>query len=238
MTMLFLSPLEKSKTERKIAVRFRLAETVKSEPGFVGLALFAQDEDGNEAMVTTPIEKVLAEKPEQALATIEKQLRKLGGTPFECAFVRVDLRESYFIPMSVLNGLRRGALEELAQQRLANYPRQTGGAIQNDAPYPTRELTFLGNVLNTRAADFYRRHGVVKIEPAAETGLDLTGRKVMTTRHCIKHQLGWCPKENKTVQIQGPLALIDEQGNRFPLRFNCARCEMEVYFQTLEEASE
>ena len=91
-------PLEKSQTERKIRVRFRLAETVKSEPGFVGLALFAQDEDGNEAMVTTPIEKMPAEKPEQALATIEKQLRKLGGTEFECAFVRIDLREVLLHP--------------------------------------------------------------------------------------------------------------------------------------------
>jgi hypothetical protein len=27
-----------------------------------------------------------------------------------------------------------------------------------------------------------------------------------------------------------PLALVDEQGNTYPLRFNCAMCEMEVYF--------
>jgi len=223
----FLSQLEKSQTERKIGVRFRLAATQ------TGLALFAQDEDGNESMATLACEKTPAEKPEQALATIDKQLRRLGGTEFDCTYIRVDLPEVYFIPMGTLNALRRAALEDLAQQRLVNFPRRLGGAVKNEAPYPAQELTFQGNVLNQTAAAFYRRHGVTKIEPAAESGLDLRARKVMTTRHCIKHQLGWCPKENKTVKLQEPLALVDEQGRTFPLRFNCAECQMEVYFLEL-----
>ena len=138
-------------------------------------------------------EKIAAEKPEQALETIEKQLRKLGGTEYECSFVRNDLPEPYFIPLATLNALRRGALEELTRQREDNYPRVEGGAVVNTTPFPTRELTFQGNVLNQKAEAFYRRHGVTKIEPAAESGLDMRGRKVMTTKHCIKHQLGWCP---------------------------------------------
>jgi len=223
----FLSQLEKSQTERKIGVRFRLAATQ------TGLALFAQDEDGKESMATLACEKTPAEKPEQALATIDKQLRRLGGTEFDCTYIRVDLPEVYFIPMGTLNALRRAALEDLAQQRLENFPRRLGGAVKNEAPYPVQELTFQGNVLNQTAAAFYRRHGVTKIEPAAESGLDLRARKVMTTRHCIKHQLGWCPKENKTVKLQEPLALVDEQGRTFPLRFNCAECQMEVYFLEL-----
>jgi putative protease len=223
----FLSQLEKSQTERKIGVRFRLAATQ------TGLALFAQDEDGNESMATLACEKTPAEKPEQALATIDKQLRRLGGTEFDCTYIRVDLPEVYFIPMGTLNALRRAALEDLAQQRLVNFPRRLGGAVKNEAPYPAQELTFQGNVLNQTAAAFYRRHGVTKIEPAAESGLDLRARKVMTTRHCIKHQLGWCPKENKTVKLQEPLALVDEQGRTFPLRFNCVECQMEVYFLEL-----
>lgn len=223
----FLSQLEKSQTERKIGVRFRLAATQ------TGLALFAQDEDGKESMATLACEKTPAEKPEQALATIDKQLRRLGGTEFDCTYIRVDLPEVYFIPMGTLNALRRAALEDLAQQRLENFPRRLGGAVKNEAPYPVQELTFQGNVLNQTAAAFYRRHGVTKIEPAAESGLDLRARKVMTTRHCIKHQLGWCPKENKTVKLQEPLALVDEQGRTFPLRFNCVECQMEVYFLEL-----
>jgi 23S rRNA 5-hydroxycytidine C2501 synthase len=236
----FLSALENSKTERKIGVRFRLAAALK------GLALFVQDEDGCEAMVVQEMEKNRAEKPEQALATIQKQLQKLGGTEFECTFVRVDLPEAYFIPVSVLNAMRREVLDELTQQRAENYPRKRGGAVKNDVPFPEQELTFQGNVLNQRAAAFYRRHGVTKIEPALEaqplnsSGVSMYGRKVMTTRHCIKHQLGWCNRyggkaENGGIAIQEPLALVDEQGNHYPLRFNCVRCEMEVYYRSIEE---
>lgn len=225
----FLTALEKSQTARKIRVRFRLAETLN------GLALFIQDEDGHEAMVTVEMEKTPAEKPEQALATIERQLLKLGGTDFNGDFVRIDLDAPYFIPMATLNALRRDALEALARQRLENFPRQRGGAIQNNTPYPVTALTYLGNVLNQKARAFYQRHGVTEIQPAAESGLDMRGRKVMTTRHCVKHQLGACLKEKGSNRLQEPLALVDEQGNRYPLRFNCTRCEMEVYFQSIED---
>lgn len=226
----FRTALEKSKTARKITVRFRLAETA------TGLALFAQDEDGNEAMFALPMDKIPAEKPEQALAAIEKQLVRLGGTDFEAAFVRIDLAEPLFIPLSTLNALRRGALEQLAQEREANYPRQTGGAVQNNTAFPEKTLTYQGNVLNQKARAFYQRHGVETIEPAAESGLDLRGLKVMTTKHCIKHQMGWCsryPSKDTASDtgLEEPLALVDEQGHRFSLRFNCKACEMEIYFE-------
>jgi len=224
----FLNTLEKSKTERKIAVRFRLAPTRD------GLALFAQDGDGNEGMFAIPLEHEVSEKPERAAAAIETQLRKLGGIEFECTFVRNDLPEAWHIPWGALNALRRGALEELMQDRLRNHPRQRGGARRNDAPYPLKTLGFEGNVLNAQARAFYARHGVTGIEPAAESGLDLSGRRVMTTKYCIKHQMGWCkthpnPKAPPSEPPAEPLALVDEHGARFPLRFRCAECVMEVY---------
>ena len=48
--------------------------------------------------------------------------------------------------------------------------------MKNDAPYPEKHLTYLGNVLNAKARAFYRRHGVETIEPAAESGVDLSGQ--------------------------------------------------------------
>ena len=227
---LFLGTLEKSKTERKIAVRFRLA------PSRDGLALFAQDGEGNEGMFALPLELVPAEKPEQAAEMIETQLRKLGGTEFDCAFIRSDLPEPCHIPLSALNALRRGALEDLAGDRLRNFKRQVGTILPNNAPYPVQTLNFEGNVLNAKARAFYQRHGVTSFEPGAESGLDLHGHKVMTTKHCIKHQMGWCktypnPKAPPSTPPEEPLALVDEHGQRFPLRFKCSECVMEVYFE-------
>jgi putative protease len=102
--------------------------------------------------------------------------------------------------------------------------RMKGGVVRNDIPFPERELSYLGNVLNRDAEAFYRRHGVGRIEPAAESGLQMSGRKVMTTRYCVKHQLGLCG-----YSLPEPLALIDEQGRRLELDFDCAECEMSVF---------
>ena len=48
-------------------------------------------------------------------ARIETQLRKTGGTPFEVTAAELDLTEDVFLPVSVVNALRREALDELEQ---------------------------------------------------------------------------------------------------------------------------
>jgi collagenase-like PrtC family protease len=212
----FLTRLKKATPQRLIGVGLTLRETPD------GLALSAVDEDGNSAEFAVQCEKAIAEKPEQALENARRQLAKTGGTEFACREVAIELAQPLFIPMSSLNALRRGAMEELSRVRSANRPVRTGGAVSNDAPYPVQTLTFEGNVLNKLAEAFYRRHGVTEIEPAAESGLDLSGRKVMTTKYCLRHQLGMCGQD-------APLTLVDAEGHRLEVRFDCARCGMEIW---------
>ena len=226
----FEATLQKSQTARKIAVRMRL------EPAPGGLSLLVEDEDGCRARCTMTCDFSPAEKPELVLANFEKQLRKLGGTDYECNSLEIALTETCFVPVAAINALRRGAIKSLTQARVASHPRLPGGILVNEVPYPQTTLSHEGNVLNKKALAFYQRHGVKSIEPAAEAGIDLRGRKVMTTKYCLRYEMGSCPKEHKgaaRVRLQEPLALVDEDGVRLPLRFNCARCEMEVYY--LEE---
>ena len=221
----FLRQVEKSQTERLIAVELILDET----PG--GFVLTAVDEDGNRAMSTLVADKVVAEKPAMALATVEKQLRKLGGTAFVCTQVDVAWQMTYFLPVGVLNDLRRAVLENLITARARNRPRHTSDIRKNDAPYPEKSLTYLGNVLNRQAEAFYRRHGVTEIKPAAESGeVDLRGQRVMRTRYCVLHQLGLCRREKGARPLAEPLSLVDDDGHSYPLRFDCAQCETEVFY--------
>ncbi|HWQ53458.1 MAG TPA: U32 family peptidase [Bryobacteraceae bacterium] len=218
----FLESVRNSRPVRRIAVILDLWPA----PG--GVSLSVVDEDGNRAeagLATTEA----AVKPEAALATIRRQLSKTGDTEFACTEIRVALDAVPFLPVSALNGLRREALQSLRAAREANRPRPAGGIVPNNAPHPETELTFLGNVLNGKADGFYRRHGVLRIEPAAESGLDLTGRKVMTARYCIKHQLGVCPRGGNAARHDEPLALIDTEGRRLELRFDCRRYEMQLW---------
>lgn len=214
----FLESVRRAEPQRSISVAFAL------RPGCVEV----RDEDGNTAQSALPAGQP-ARDPARAAETIRRQFEKTGGTEFRCTAVEVEPDAPPFLPVSALNALRRDMLDRLRAVRETNRPRPCGGAIANDVPFPERELSYLGNVLNRQAEAFYRRHGVTTIEPAAESGLDMTGRKVMTTRYCLKFELGWCPKEGSRQRPAEPLVLVDAEGHRLELRFDCRRCLMEVY---------
>lgn len=220
----YLRQLERAQPIRTIAVELVFEEAPN------GFILTAIDEDDNRASAALMVEKVRARKPELALATVEKQLRKTGGTAYECTGVTITWSIPYFLTVATLNELRRTALENLTAVRAQNRPRLTGEIHKGDVPYPEKQLTYLGNVLNRQAEAFYRRHGVTDIEPAAESGLDMRGRRVMRTRYCLLHQLGYCRRDKSVQHLTEPLSLIDEDGHRYSLRFDCAMCEMEVFY--------
>jgi len=88
----------------------------------------------------------------------------------------------------------------------------------------------MGNVLNVKAGAFYRRHGVQVIEPAAESGLDMSGRLVMTTKYCLRRQLKLCPGPSSKSSAE-PLILQDEDDRQYQLHFLCGPCGMEIFFE-------
>ncbi len=220
----FIQSVLKNEPERKIRVRMILG----SENG--RLCLKVEDEDGNRSEASLEAGGVPARNAESAESTIRKQLTSLGGTYFVCEGLELSVDPMPFAPVSEWNRLRREALSELDAVRSAFRPPSVPAPEPNGVPYPLKRLTFSSNVLNAKAADFYRRHGVETIEPAAESGLDMRGRKVMTTRYCLRAELGRCPGK----QPAGPSApawrLEDGDGRRFPVRFNCDACVMEIFF--------
>ena len=105
--------------------------------------------------------------------------------------------------------------------------------VGGDAPwrvstnYPETELSYLGNVTNALAAEFYRQHGVNEIEDGLEKSYSKqSGIKVMTTKHCIRYANGMCSKE--TGKKATPLILSNEKGT-FRLEFDCRNCQMNVF---------
>jgi len=195
--------------------------------GPTGLILHGIDEDGNEAQVAIPGSWQRAEKEEAARGTIRTQLAKLGKTIFACTEVRLETREVYFLPVSRLNAARRELVAQLLSVREGNRPRLAGKVSRNASPYPERHLSYRGNVLNARAEAFYRRHGVETIEPAAEAGLEMAGRLVMTAKLCLRRELGLCsgPRASK---VTPPWWLQDEDGRQYEVHFQCGSCGMEI----------
>ena len=213
--------LEKPSAERRIGVRLHLSET----PG--GFALTATDEDGHAATAEVAHDKQPAKTPERAEAALREALAKLGNTIFAADEVVVELSQPWFLPASVVNGLRREAIERLEAARLAAYQRPPRAApVDPPVPYPQDELTYLGNVFNGKAREFYARHGVSVIDDAYECNQETGAVSLMITRHCLRYSFNSCPKQVKGIRPD-PMTLMNGK-EKLTLRFDCRRCEMHV----------
>jgi putative protease len=219
----FLEVLRRSKNNRHIFITLELGETGR------GYRLVARDEDGISAEMTAETELESARDPEQAIRIARTCLTKSGGTPFVCREVLLTWQQPRFLPLSQLNGLRRDLLDALLEARLRAHPLVRVQRRPDDIPYPEKRLSYTGNVLNRRARAFYERHGVTEITPAAESGIDLHGQRVMTTRYCIRGELGLCKSKLQAGGFIEPLFLIDDQDQRLRLDFRCDACEMDLY---------
>lgn len=216
----FSKLLEKPSSERRIRVDMRLSECDE------GLRLALCDEQGVEAGVTLVCDKAPADNPERALQQARDQLAKLGNTAFVAREIELAFTTPLFIAASALNGLRRDGIAALEAARLASYRRPERRVPLRDATYPQHRLSYLGNVLNQAAEDFFREHGVERIAPAFEANQEEGEVMLMITRHCIRYSQNLCPKEVPGLKPE-PLEL--KMGKDiFRLRFDCKRCEMQV----------
>ncbi|MBI5240987.1 MAG: U32 family peptidase [Elusimicrobia bacterium] len=215
---LWLKALEGARIERRIKISLELAETEE------GLELRIEDEDGVKARASQRCGKPQPKDADGARQTMKRQLAKLGGTGFEPAKITLPAKP-LFVPVSVLNDLRRSAVAGLSAARLKSHPRGTRKPAQPGTVYPEGELGFEANVLNRLAEKFLRGHGVKSVKRALETGKVLKGTRVMVCRYCLRHALRSCGG-GKPVE---PLFLEDGTGARLRLQFDCENCLMEVY---------
>ncbi|AVZ79109.1 collagenase-like protease [Zoogloeaceae bacteirum Par-f-2] len=220
--------LEKKSAERRIGLSMRLIESAN------GLKLAVQDEDGHRASATLAHPFEPAKDPARAKAMLREQLGKLGNTIFYAQQIDIDLARAWFLPAAAVNALRRLAIERIEAVRAAAWqrlPRAT--AIEPPVPYPEDSLSYLANVFNHKARDFYARHGVKVIEAAFESHEELGEVSLMITKHCVRYSLSLCPKQTAGVTgVAGtiraePLVLVNGS-ERLTLRFDCKPCEMHV----------
>ncbi len=224
----FMRLLEKDSATRRIAVDMMLRETRD------GFALTVTDEDGFTAHAECVAEKQIAQNVEKAEATLRENLGKLGNTDFAVNSIRLETTQSWFVPASLINSLRRDAMEQLAEIRRMGYQRPPQRKpAEPPAIYPVDTLSYLANVYNHKARAFYERQGVKLIAAAYEANEELDEVPLMITKHCLRFSHGLCPKEAKgVIGVQGtvtaePMTLIS--GNdRYTLKFDCKPCEMHV----------
>lgn len=206
--------------ERKIGVNIVFEDTSN------GYLLTATDEDNISVFLEIKHTKELAKKDQAE--TIKNNLKKTGNTIFSVIDVQIVFSQPWFIPSSALSEWRRLLIEKLEDARKHSYQRDTFALQPTSHPFPLREITYLGNVMNKKSENFYIQHQATVIQPAFEKQ-SVDDVPLMFTRHCIKQSLGWCPKEGpKSHPYQEPFFLKYNNTN-LQLVFDCKLCEMKIF---------
>ena len=135
---------------------------------------------------------------------IERQLSKLGGTIFEAKNVNIHLKKNYFIPSSLLTRWRQALTSLLTDERLNYYPQP----VQHHTPV---------NVETEHPYELTHDHNT----------------PVMTSRYCIRRQLGVCLKDSHTLPANKwkDMALRMSNGTTFRVVCDCLNCQMLLYLQ-------
>lgn len=151
---------------------------------------------------------------------IQRQLSRLGDTPYRLRSLNILLKKNYFIPSSVLAEWRRELIAKLSE--VQGIVEQTPQEKGMDKPCPCTPI----NVSNSCARAFYEQQGS-DVEPAFELQ-HRADVPVMTCRHCLRYAMGWCQKHGGA---KGPkeLFLSLENGARFSLAFDCQHCLMQLF---------
>ena len=218
--------LTKKSSERKVAINLQLQSTQEC------FTAIATSEENILAEVQLHESFELANNAHKNAEQLQETFNKLGDTIYYAEEIQLQSTDAWFIPASKLKALRRELMAQLTEQRLAHYVKGQRKAATVPAPiYPDTALSYLANVYNQQARNFYHRHGVEIIDAAYEAHEEKDEVPVMVTKHCLRFSFNLCHK-----QIRGALGL---KGNAKPmqlihndetitLKFDCKPCEMHV----------
>ena len=208
--VVFEKLLSNSKIKRRIGVEIIYRDGI----------ITAIDDNKNFANVSVDFTES-PKNPDKMKENFIKQMEKTGESDFYARKVRV-CSDLPFIPISVVNELRRKLLDELMDERLKNYKRDVQKPLQH-AFFPKEKLDYRANIHNQTAKKFYENCGCEVCEMSLECS-SCTQKciELMRTKHCLKFAFDMCGSPEK-------LFLIDDKGKKYPLEFDCKNCEMIIH---------
>ena len=200
---------------------------------------------GTDMLVDVEQSVALQEARQPQEENMRQQLSRLGNTVYEASEVVIDSGvAALFVPSSVLSDMRRQVVEAL-DQLLSGHSDSSGHSDffdhsdSSDHSAPSMppvysRYSYLYNVANETARQFYADHGLPHVGKAFERGnihpdAGKGAPLLMQCRHCIRRLLGYCSKEGKKMPWREPLSLALPDGRHFRLEFDCRHCQMLFY---------
>ncbi len=220
----FLKQLEKSTEIRKISCSIEVFNIDE------GIQIKATDEDHISVTFELPKATEKAKKQELIINMFQKQFLDISDEYFRItAFNWKVQSEIGFYRIAEVNQLRRTVLELLLNERIKKYQ---PGHIQfkpSSVPFYKEVLDYAFNVSNSLAVKFYARHGANVLEKAPEVTENYLNKNLMTTRYCMKYELGICEKKQlKTSAPDNSKLFIENKFGKYQLAFDCKLCRMYI----------
>lgn len=156
-------------------------------------------------------------------------VERLGDTVYRLDSL-TDRMEDAFIPAKLLAALRRKAIDSLEMAWRLRYRRNRRVATEAiPGSLAGLRLDYHANVANSVARRFYESRGATVAEPALEAS-DRSGElRVMTTRYCIRRELGACLRSAaERDRLPSGDLYLDAPFWRLRLHCDCANCQMIV----------
>ena len=223
----FEREMDRQACKREIGVKIDL--DIRRDKSIFILDVHAVSEDGRVIEHKVEAGDQAAENLDRMRSMIISQLSKSTGIyNFELSLLKGE--ELPFMPSSFLNGIRRDIAAELDSlpclaRPLENHTPDIGTQYAvGKQTISAKPATYRANISNHLSEQVYRLMGVGEVEKAYEL-THRSGVELMRTKYCIRHELGMCLKNHP--DYRGKLYLVNN-GRRFELGFDCARCEMTV----------
>lgn len=146
---------------------------------------------------------------------------KLGATLYTLRDFTDNIDADKFIPASALTTLRRDLIAVVDATAASTYTFPKPGQRAPGA-------RIAGANIANRLARSLSPDGTESAETLHPDGRGMEGERVMTTRYCLRRELGHCLATPTGRRWRGPLSIADAAGNRFRVDFDCARCQMHL----------
>lgn len=215
----FEKSLEGNSSIRKLALELSYTE----KDGEVMLE--GRDESGDHAAISLKLDEAqIAKDFDKLQNNLQAKLSRLGDSVYALKDLKLNLKHHYFIPQSLLNGLRRDLIAKLyAGKLIRKTVTEHHPDLIPDLPLSEQTLGFNANIYNESAKNFYLNHGAKEAMPAYETQRVHDEEIVLTSKHCLRYCFKLCPLRDKV----RPQDLYLEIGrSRFKLLFDCKKCLM------------
>ena len=201
----------------------------------------AESEDGRVVEFDVDGGEQEATNRERMEAMFHSQIEKATGI---YSFILTSLDSSGsagklpFMSASAINGIRREIAQRLDQMECGNcHPEHSEGSVAEEPVLYSESIDYKSNISNRVTREILQELGAKEIEDAFEL-THRQGAELMRSKYCIRHELGLCLKDSSTSgpssgsgqalrMTKGNLFLVNN-GRRYRLGFDCARCEMTV----------